>query len=82
MAYPRDKGTYILDTDASDYAIGAVLSQEQDGRENKKYFRNIYAPMVQNSTCTKQVTKESKDIERTTQWAEKNDFTLTYEHVT
>lgn len=33
MAYPRNKGTYILDTDASDYAIGAVLSQEQDGQE-------------------------------------------------
>ena len=44
MAYPRDKGTYILDTDASDYAFGAVLRQEQDGRENKKCFRNIYAP--------------------------------------
>ena len=29
----ENKGTYILDTDASDYAIGAVLSQEQDGQE-------------------------------------------------
>lgn len=33
MAYPRNKGIYILDTDASDYTIGAVLSQEQDGQE-------------------------------------------------
>ena len=33
MAYPRDDAEYILDTDASDIAIGAVLSQIQDGRE-------------------------------------------------
>ena len=29
MAYPREKGQYILDTDASAFAIGAVLSQLQ-----------------------------------------------------
>ena len=33
MAYPRDHGGYILDTDACDFGIGAVLSQIQDGRE-------------------------------------------------
>lgn len=33
MAYPRDQGTFILDTDASDSAVGAVLSQIQDGEE-------------------------------------------------
>ena len=31
MAYPLPKGRYTLDTDASQYAIGAVLSQEQNG---------------------------------------------------
>ena len=30
MAHPRDQGRFILDTDASVFAIGAVLSQEQD----------------------------------------------------
>ena len=29
---PRDEGRYVLDTDASDHALGAVLQQEQDGR--------------------------------------------------
>ena len=33
IALPRDEETFILDTDASKYAIGAVLSQLQDGEE-------------------------------------------------
>ena len=33
MAFPQDKGTYILDTDACDVGIGAVLCQQQDGVE-------------------------------------------------
>ena len=33
LAMPRDEGKYFLDTDASGRAIGAVLSQEQDGQE-------------------------------------------------
>ena len=35
MAYPREKGRFILDTDASAYAIGAVLSQEQPADDPK-----------------------------------------------
>ena len=31
LGTPRDEGNYILDTDASDYALGVVLQQEQDG---------------------------------------------------
>lgn len=31
LAYPRDEGKYIPDTDASDDAIGVVLQQVQDG---------------------------------------------------
>ena len=33
LGYPREKGRFILDTDASDTGLGAVLSQEQDGEE-------------------------------------------------
>jgi transposase InsO family protein len=33
LAMPTDDGDFTLDTDASDYAIGAVLSQKQDGVE-------------------------------------------------
>ena len=33
LAYPQRDVDFILDTDASKSAIGAVLSQEQDGKE-------------------------------------------------
>ena len=39
MAYPQEEGDYILDTDASAYAIGAVLSQmqkQEDGSTAEK----------------------------------------------
>lgn len=40
MAYPKDQGTYILDTDASDNAIGAVLIPKQDGRYKVIAYRS------------------------------------------
>ena len=33
LALPNDAGTYVIDTDASDFGLGAVLSQEQFGTE-------------------------------------------------
>ena len=33
MAFPQESGQFILDTDASDFQIGSVLSQVQDGKE-------------------------------------------------
>ena len=33
LAYPNIKETFILDTDASNFGIGAVLSQKQNGVE-------------------------------------------------
>ena len=33
LAMPKDEGEYWLDTDASNFSIGAVLSQVQDGEE-------------------------------------------------
>lgn len=33
LSYPKKDGQYVLDTDASNMGIGAVLSQIQDGKE-------------------------------------------------
>jgi len=33
LALPKDEGIYVLDTDASNFSIGVVLSQNQDGEE-------------------------------------------------
>ena len=33
LGYPMDSAPFVLDTDASEHSIGAVLSQVQDGRE-------------------------------------------------
>ena len=33
LAYPREEGLFVLDTDACDVGIGAVLSQIQDSTE-------------------------------------------------
>ena len=32
MALPRREGKFRVETDASEYAIGGVLSQEQEGK--------------------------------------------------
>ena len=40
MAYPEDHEDFILDTDACDFSIGAVLSQIQDGRAISKAEKN------------------------------------------
>jgi hypothetical protein len=49
MAYPRDEGGYILDTDACDVSIGAVLSQILDGQEKviAEIFKGIYTDILQ-----------------------------------
>ena len=45
MAYPKADGPYILDTDASNVAAGAVLSQVQDGVERViAYWSKAWSP--------------------------------------
>ena len=52
LAYPKAEGMFILDTNASDYAIGAELSQIQDGIIRPiAYASNILSP-AQRAYCT------------------------------
>ena len=44
MTLPRDEGEYISDTEASGWAIGAVLSQIQDSEERiVSYGSRLYS---------------------------------------
>ena len=53
LAYPRPKGRYILDTDASNFAYGAVLSQiqlDENGQEVERviaYYSKVLNPAEQ-----------------------------------
>jgi hypothetical protein len=51
MAYPKDQGTFILDTDASDGAIGAVLSLEQDGKERVIFYGSRTLNKAESNYC-------------------------------
>ena len=44
LSLPRDDGQYVIDTDASDHGIGAVLSQVQNGEERViSYASRLYS---------------------------------------
>ena len=54
MAFPKPEGKYILDTDASNVAAGAVLSQVQDGQERViAYWSKGWSQAQKNYSTTK-----------------------------
>ena len=52
LAYPLTEGRFILDTDASDQAIGAELSQEQDGEIRVIAYSSYVLSPAQRNYCT------------------------------
>ena len=51
LAYPRPEGQYYLDTDASAFAIGGVLSQEQDGAERVIAYGSLALSKEEKNYC-------------------------------
>ena len=51
LAYPNPSDTFVLDTDASEYAIGAVLSQLQDGIERVICYGSYVLSPEQRKYC-------------------------------
>ena len=52
LAFPREDSMFVLDTDASDTAIGGVLSQIQDGEERPIAFGSQCLSSTQRNYCT------------------------------
>jgi len=52
LALPREDGNWILDTDASDVGVGAVLSQVQDGVERPIAYGSKKLNKAQRRYCT------------------------------
>ena len=52
LAYPRETGKYIIDTDASLVGIGAVLSQIQEGEERVIAYASKSLSRSQRRYCT------------------------------
>jgi hypothetical protein len=52
LVYPQKEGLFVLDTDASDLAIGASLSQVQDGTEKVISFSSHVLHPAQRRYCT------------------------------
>jgi len=52
LAYPREKGQFILDTDASNTGIGGVLSQMQDGEEKVIAYGSKTLSKSERGYCT------------------------------
>ena len=52
MSLPRDEGCYILNSDASDGALGLVLQQEQDGLLKVIAYASRALQPAERSYCT------------------------------
>ena len=54
LSYPRREGDFVLDTDASNVGMGAVLSQMQDGHERViGYFSKVFSKPERNYCVTR-----------------------------
>ena len=52
LGYPRLGGDYVLNTDASDHGIGAVLSQVQEGGEQPVTYYSHMLSCSEKQYCT------------------------------
>ena len=82
LSYPRPEGKFVLDTDASNTAIGSVLSQIQDGEEKViGYFSKALSAPERNYCVTrKELLAVVKSIEHFHKYLYGRRFLLRTDH--
>ena len=82
VGYPTPDGKFIIDTDASEKGIGAVLSQEQNGQEKViAYFSRTLSRTKQNYCVTRrELLAMVKGIEHFHYYLYGRRFTLRTDH--
>ncbi len=83
LAYPDHEGEFIVDMDASNYAIGTILSHVQDGKERVIMYASKGLVWSQEKWCTTRRELWAIVYFMTTQFAfylQGRDFTLRTDH--
>jgi len=81
LALPENEGTYLLDTDASDSGLGAVLSQIQPGERVIAYAsRTLSAPERKYETTRKELLAVVYGLKRFRQYLLGRHFTIRTDH--
>ena len=82
LGYPRPEGKLVLDTDASGHAVGAVLSQEQDGVERVlAYYSQTLKPAERQYCVTrKELLAVVKGIRQFHVYLYGHHFTIRTDH--
>jgi len=82
LAMPSNDGHYILDTDASDIGLGAVLSQVQDGEERVIAFasRTLQKPEKNYETTRKELLAVTYGLKQFRQYLLGRPITIRVDH--
>ena len=82
LALPNDEGTYVVDTDASDFGLGAVLSQEQFGTEKVIAYasRTLNAAEIKYETTRKELLALVYGLKQFRQYLTGRHFVIRSDH--
>ena len=82
LALPMDTGTYTLDCDASNYGLGAVLSQEQSGIEKVIAYssRTMSKPELRYDTTRKELLAIVNGLKQFRQYLTGRHFIIRTDH--